>query len=85
MLGIDSSKIKATQRVGRVARKFGNKQSEIFNIVINNTVETEWFKKSHTKSNYITIDEEGLEQVLRGEEPTPYKKKIPKLTFRFYL
>ena len=34
MLGIDSSKIKATQRVGRVARKFGNKQSEIFNIVI---------------------------------------------------
>lgn len=83
MLGIDSSTIKAQQRVGRVARKFGNKNAEVFNIVINNSAETEWFRKSHTKSNYTVIDEDGLNQVLNNEEVTPYKKKIPKLTFRF--
>ena len=83
MLGIDSSKIKAVQRVGRVCRAQENKQAEIFNLVINDTAETEWFKKAHAKSQYTTIDEQGLEAVLNYEEPKPYKKKIPKLTFRF--
>lgn len=83
MLGIDSSKIKAVQRVGRVCRAQENKQAEIFNLVINDTTETEWFKKAHAKSQYTTIDEQGLEAVLNYEEPKPYKKKIPKLTFRF--
>ena len=80
---IDSSKIKAVQRVGRVCRAQENKQAEIFNLVINDTAETEWFKKAHAKSQYTTIDEQGLEAVLNYEEPKPYKKKIPKLTFRF--
>lgn len=83
MLGIDSSKIKAVQRVGRVCRAQENKQAEIFNLVINDTAELEWFKRAHTKSQYTTIDEQGLEAVLNYEEPKPYKKKIPKLTFRF--
>lgn len=83
MLGIDSSKIKAVQRVGRVCRAQENKQAEIFNLVINDTAEIEWFKKAHAKSQYTTIDEQGLEAVLNYEEPKPYKKKIPKLTFRF--
>jgi superfamily II DNA or RNA helicase len=83
MLGIDSSKIKAVQRVGRVCRAQENKQAEIFNLVINDTAETEWFRKAHSKSQYITIDETGLEAVLNYEEPKPYKKKIQKLTFRF--
>lgn len=83
MLGIDSSKIKAVQRVGRVCRAQENKQAEIFNLVINDTAELEWFKRAHAKSQYTTIDEQGLEAVLNYEEPKPYKKKIPKLTFRF--
>jgi superfamily II DNA or RNA helicase len=83
MLGIDSSKIKAVQRVGRVCRAQENKQAEIFNLVINDTAETEWFRKAHSKSQYITIDETGLKAVLNYEEPKPYKKKIQKLTFRF--
>lgn len=40
-------------------------------------------RKAHSKSQYITIDETGLEAVLNYEEPKPYKKKIQKLTFRF--
>lgn len=83
ILGLDSSKIKATQRRGRVIRKEDKKIAEIFNIVINNTVEVEWFKNSHDKNSYITIGETGLEQVLRGEEPELYKRPVPKLSFRF--
>lgn len=83
MLGIDSSKIAATQRRGRVIRFEEGKQAEIFNIIINDTVELEWFRKSHEGSSYITINEEGLEDVLNGKEPRPYKKKVPRLTFRF--
>lgn len=83
MLGIDSSKIKATQRVGRVVRAEEGKQAEIFNLIIADTVENEWLKKSHPEHNYITIDEQGLDAVLRGEEPKPYTKKIKDFTFRY--
>ena len=84
ILGTDSSEIKARQRRGRAIRRFGNKQAEIFYLIINNTVELTWFKNSHQNDqNYITIDENGLEQVLRGEQPDLYKKKIGELVFRF--
>lgn len=83
IIGHDSSKIKATQRRGRVIRKEDDKQAEIFNIVINNSMETEWFNKSHSGVDYITIDEEGLEAVLRGEDPKPYTRRIKNFTFRF--
>lgn len=84
ILGTDSSETKARQRRGRTVRKFGNKEAEIFYLIINNTVETSWFKNSHKNDqNYITINEQGLDQVLRGEQPDLYKKKITELTFRF--
>lgn len=83
MLGIDSSETRATQARGRAIRFKEGKHAEIFNIVINNTVETEWMKKSHQKSSYITIDEEGLNDVLAGKEPKPYVKRIKDFTFRF--
>ena len=84
ILGMDSSERRATQARGRVIRKTtNNKQAEIFNIVIQDSQESKWFKDSHKNSNYITIDEKGLEQVLRGEQPDPYKKKIGELVFRF--
>lgn len=83
MLGIDSSKIKAIQRVGRILRLSNDKQAEVFNLVIDQTTELEWFRKSHTNSNYITIDEEGLNDVLEGKTPKPYKKKLSQFTFRF--
>ena len=33
--------------------------------------------------NYITIDEKGLEQILKGEQPDLYKPKVGELMFRF--
>lgn len=83
ILGLDSSKTRKTQRIGRVARKEGNKQAEIFTLVIADTVECEWFKKSNSSSNIITIDEEGLNDVLAGREPKPYTRKIKDFTFRY--
>jgi len=83
MLGIDSSEIKATQRRGRCIRWEEGKQAEIFNLIIKNSVEQEWFKKSHAHSSYVTIDEEGLDAVLAGKEPKPYVKKVKEFTFRF--
>ena len=83
MLGIDSAKLKAQQRKGRVIRQELGKQAEIFNIIINNSAELQWFQKSHTGSDYITIDEEGLNDVLNGIEPKPYKKKLKNFAFRF--
>ena len=52
-------------------------------IVINNTVENEWFIKSHENEKFITVDEANLDKILAGEEYNTYQKPIPKLSFRF--
>lgn len=83
ILGLDSSETKSVQRRGRTIRKEGDKVAEIFNLVIDQTVETKWFANSHKKSVYTTIDEEGLNDVLAGREPKPYVKKIKDFTFRY--
>lgn len=83
LLGINSSKTKATQRKGRVIRYQENKDAEIFTIVLKGTVEERWFKDSLTSSDYITLDEEGLDSLLRGEEYTPKKNKVTNTLFRF--
>lgn len=84
ILGTDSSETKARQRRGRTVRKEGNKIAEVFYIVIKNTVEEKWVINNHKKDgNYITIDENGLEQVLKGETPQLYKKPIGQIMFRF--
>ena len=84
ILGTDSSETKARQRRGRAVRKYGNKKAEIFYLIINDTVESQWFKNSHKNdSNYVTIDEKGLDQVLNGETPNEYKRKVRELQFRF--
>lgn len=83
MLGIDSSKIKAVQKRGRVIRKEGDKQAEIFNLIIDQTIETKWYQNSHAGSSYITIDEEGLNDVLAGKDPKLYTRKIKDYQFRF--
>jgi RNA polymerase primary sigma factor len=84
ILGTDSSETKARQRRGRTVRKEDNKVAEVFYIVIKNTAEEKWVKENHkTDKNYIVIDEKGLEQVLRGEQPDLYSKKIGEIMFRF--
>ena len=83
IIGTDSSPIKAVQRLGRTIRFEDNKQAEIFNIIINNTVECKWFENSHANQPYVIIDEDGLNDVLSGIEPKPYTKKLKNFTFRF--
>lgn len=83
MLGIDSSETRAIQSRGRVIRFQEGKVAEIFNLIIADTVETQWFANSHKTSQYITIDEEGLYEVLAGREPKPYSRKIKDFTFRY--
>ena len=84
ILGTDSSETKARQRRGRTVRKEGDKIAEVFYIIIRNTVEEKWAKNNHqSDKNYITVDEQGLEQILRGEQPDSYKPRLGELMFRF--
>ena len=84
ILGTDSSETKARQRRGRAVRKEEDKIAEIFYVVIKGTTEEKWVKNNHkSDNNYIPIDENGLEKVLKGEQPELYKAKIGELKFRF--
>ena len=86
ILGQDSSPTRFIQRRGRILRAEGDKISEIFTFVINNTVEMSWFDSSHRNEeskNIISIDEANLMKLLRGEEYETYKKPVSKFTFRF--
>ena len=84
VIGTDSSKSTAMQKLGRTLRLTDNtKQAEVFYIVIDNSVELGWFQKSHEDQPYTVIDEEGLTAVLNGEEPKPYKHTLKQFTFRF--
>ena len=84
ILGTDSSETKARQRRGRTVRKENDKVAEVFYIVIKDTVEEKWVKNNHkTDRNFITIDETGLDQVLKGEQPNLYKPKLGEIMFRF--
>ena len=53
---------------GRTIRFEEGKTSEIFTLVIDGTVETNWFSNSSVDSNYIEITEEELDDVLQGKE-----------------
>lgn len=83
MLGVNSSKTKAVQTLGRVIRLSKDKTAEFFTIVINNTIETEWMRKSRIDGNFTIIDVENLRKFLKGEPYEPYKKKLQDFTFRF--
>lgn len=83
VLGTDSGKTKARQRLGRVIRHEEGKQAEMFYIILDNTVELKWFTESHKGQSYTIIDEQGLEDVLLNKEPKPYVKKLRDFTFRF--
>lgn len=83
VLGLNSSPTVAAQRLGRVIRQKEGKEAEVFNLIIRGTVEEQWFQKSHANTDYITIDEDGLKQLLEGDEYTPLVNKKSKMLFRF--
>lgn len=83
VIGLDSSSIRSTQRLGRICRFEDGKSAAMFNIVIKDTVEESWYDKSHKPGTYKIIDEKGLQDVLCGISPKPYTKKIGKFQFRY--
>lgn len=83
MLGVNSSKTKAVQTLGRVIRLSKDKTAEFFTLVINDTVETKWMQNSRINKNFESIDVENLRKVLKGEPYETYKRKLKNFTFRF--
>ena len=83
VLGQDSSQTRASQSAGRVLRVEGDKTSEIFNIVINDTVEVKWFENSHKNRPYIKIDVDNLLKVLNYEQFDTYKRPSTYFTYRY--
>ena len=83
-LGIDSSKTKAIQSLGRIVRLAKGKLGvEFFTLVINNTIETKWMQNAKTDANIEIIDVPNLMKILKGEPYELYNKKLNNYTFRF--
>ena len=75
ILSTDSSKIRKGQRTGRVIRFEPGKTAELFTLVIRGTQEVGWANNSATR-NFITINEEQLDRVLKGEEVKTRQREI---------
>lgn len=78
-----SSSTQKTQRIGRVIRFAENKEAEIFTLVIKGTADEEWFKNSSEGKTYITLDEEELLKLLKGEPFQEYRNKETPVVIRF--
>jgi superfamily II DNA or RNA helicase len=67
LLGYNRSTLKKIQTIGRVIRKEGqNKSAEVFTLVIQDTIEEDWFRKSSKDKTYTTIDANDLDIVLNN-------------------
>lgn len=82
--GFNSSKTSAIQRQGRVIRAEDGKVAEFFILVLNKTVENQWFKKSQEGQEFIEINETELEMIL-DNKPIDKPVKIQEVSngFRF--
>lgn len=63
--GFTSSKTNRIQEIGRVIRFEQGKEAEIFTLVLKNTVEEQWCKKASEEMNFIEINEQELDCVLK--------------------
>lgn len=83
ILSTDSSKIRKTQRNGRICRFEEGKTAELFTLVIRGTQEWNWFQNSVT-TNYTVINESQLDKVLTGEIiETRERENVEDKKFRF--
>ena len=67
----NSSGSQKTQRIGRVTRQQEGKEAEIFTLVLKGTSEESWYNTSTSGKEYIEINEEELDLVLKN---TPINK-----------
>ncbi len=77
----NSSKIARVQSAGRIERAEGDKQSEFFNLVIKNTIEEKWFAKAMAGIDFITINEDQLQDILNNKEIRVKKNKDVDLSY----
>lgn len=83
ILSTDSSKIRKTQRNGRICRFEEGKTAELFTLVIKGTQEWNWFQNSAT-TNYTVLTEQQLDQVLAGKEIiTRERENVEDKKYRF--
>ena len=83
IMSIDSSKIRKTQRIGRVCRFEAGKQAEIFTLVIRGTQEQKWFNNSNT-TDVTVLNEQQLDEILSGKNVETRKRDVIADTmFRF--
>lgn len=73
MLANTSSKITKQQSIGRCIRKEGDKIAEFFTLVIKGTQDVKWAINSSV-TDYITITEEQLQDILDGKEISTRKR-----------
>ena len=80
-----SSSTERIQKYGRVIRAEPGKVAEIFSIIINKTVECSWFKKSSSDLNFIELNEEELDFVLKHGyiDKQPIKQQKEKYLFTY--
>ena len=80
-----SSSTERIQKYGRVIRAEPGKIAEIFSIIINKTVECSWFKKSSSDLNFIELNEEELDFVLKHGyiDKQPIKQQKEKYLFTY--
>ena len=83
IMSIDSSKIRKTQRVGRIIRFEEGKTAELFTLILRDTQEWKWFQNSNI-SDTIVIDEYQLDDILNGKEViTRTRDQIEDIKYRF--
>jgi len=73
--GFNSSKTSKTQRVGRVIRFEDGKEAEVFTLIIQGTVEESWYAKSMEGMDYIEINENELEEILKNRSLSNKNKR----------
>lgn len=83
MLGVNSSKTKHTQTRGRVVRYHEGKEAEFFTLILKDTVEIEWWKKSNGQDQCEIIDEENLMKILNYEPYETYSEPLKGFASRY--
>lgn len=76
MLGVNSSKTKHTQTRGRIIRYQEGKEAEFFTLILKDTVELEWWRRSTGTDKVEIVDEENLMHILNHEPYETYKSPL---------
>lgn len=83
MLGVNSSKTKHAQTRGRVVRYHEGKEAEFFTLILKDTVEIEWWRKSNGQDKCEVVDEENLMKILRHEPYEVYTEPLKSFVSRY--